>query len=165
MRAYVLRMAPNGIEWIQPALSSNQISIGWGAASELMDRRLDYWRFREVLKQAYYGDQVGNQKAGSAAGMLWRFLREMSLGNYVVVPTGGQQFYVASVSGEAIYLPDMAAIHTAFRRPVEWLNDKQPIARRHARAQLQSRMKIRQTCGDASDLVGQIEDVLGTVSK
>ena len=42
--------------------------------------------------------------------------------------------------------------HSAFRRPVRWLTDAQPIPRSHVRAALQSRMKGYRTCVDASDL-------------
>jgi hypothetical protein len=164
MRGFVLRMTPAGVDWVPEALASDQISIGWGHADELMDPSLDYWQFREVVKRVYYPAQPGYQQAGSTAGMLWLFLREMSVGDYVAVPAGGQRFYVATVRGDRLYLPDKAEEHTAFRRPVEWLNGKQPIPRRNARAALQSRMKIRQTCGDASDLVEQIEDAIGTAT-
>jgi len=158
-------MAPRGVDWVSEALAADQISIGWGYAAELMDPSLNYWKFREVVKLTYYPSEPGYQQAGSVAGMLWRFLREMGEGDYVVVPAGGQQFYVASVAGAPIYLPDKAAEHTAFRRPVTWLNDKRPVPRRNARAALQSRMKIRQTCADASDLVEQIEDSIGTAGE
>jgi predicted Mrr-cat superfamily restriction endonuclease len=160
MRAFILRMAPAGVDWVPQALASDQISIGWGKAVELMARDIDYWQFREVVKRHYYPDATSYQRAGSVAGMLWIFLREMSEGDYVVVPHQGQAFYVASITGDAQYLPDRVDEHTAFRRAVHWLNEAQPLPRRVARAALQSRMKIRQTCGDASDLVDEIADVL-----
>jgi predicted Mrr-cat superfamily restriction endonuclease len=161
MRAFVLRMAPARTDWVPTALASDEISIGWGLASELMDDALDYWQFRDVVKRHYDPASSSYQRAGSVAGMLWTFLRELNEGDYVVVPHQGQSFYVAEVAGPPYYLADRVDEHTAFRRPVRWLNDKQPLARRSARAALQSRMKIRQTCGDASDLVDDIVDVLG----
>ncbi len=89
MHAYVLRMAPVGIDWVPEALQSDQISIGWGEAAHLMDPGLDYRQFREVVKNIYYAADFGYQKAGAAAGMLWRFLREMDDGDLVVVPHSG----------------------------------------------------------------------------
>lgn len=159
MRAFVLRMAPAGADWVPDALTANEISIGWGLAAELMDESLDYWRFREVVKRHYDPGSPSFQRAGSIAGMLWLFLREMSDGDYVVVPHGNS-FYVAEIAGVARYLSEAVDQHTAFRRPVRWLNDKQPLPRRSARAALQSRMKMRQTCGDASDLIADIADSL-----
>jgi predicted Mrr-cat superfamily restriction endonuclease len=160
MRAFVLRMNPAGQDWVQTALEQNQISIGWGLAQELMDESLDRWAFREVVKKHYYANATGYQKAGAVAGMLWLFLREMNIGDLVVVPSGDQSFHVAEVQGGPIYLSEKIQEHTAFRRGVRWLNGHRPLQRRTARARLQSRMKIRQTCGDASDLVDDIRDAL-----
>lgn len=153
-------MAPGGSDWVPEALASDEISIGWGLAAELMDESLDYWQFREVVKHHYDPDSPSYQRAGSVAGMLWTFLREMSDGDYVVVPHLGQSFYVAEVTGGPRYLPERVAEHTAFRRSVRWLNERRSLPRRSARAALQSRMKIRQTCGDASDLIEDIVDAL-----
>lgn len=158
MRAYVLRMNPGNQDWVPVALQTGQISIGWGLASELMDPSLDRWQFRDVIKRHYLPDAVGYQRAGSVAGMLWLF-REMTPGDLVVVPSGDQSFHVAEVVGDLIFLQDKVAEHTAFRRDVRWLNG-QPLQRRTARAALQSRMKIRQTCGDATDLIDDIRDAL-----
>lgn len=69
-RAFVLRMAPAGRDWVKEGLTSDEISIGWGLASELMNEALDYWQVRDVVKARCDADSVGYQKAGSVAGML-----------------------------------------------------------------------------------------------
>jgi predicted Mrr-cat superfamily restriction endonuclease len=163
-RAFVLRMAPRGADWVPEALAADEISIGWGEAAGLMEPALDYWKFRDVVKRDYYPDAATYQQAGSVAGMLWLFIREMQAGDLVVVPHEGKEFYVSSVAGMARYLPDEVSEHTAFRRQVTWLNDKRPIPRRNARAALQSRMKSRQTLVDASHLVDEILDALENAS-
>lgn len=160
MRAFVLRMNPAGRDWVPAGLKASQISIGWGLASELTDPTLERWAFRDVVKHHYYPDAATYQQAGSVAGMLWLFLREMSIGDLVVVPSGDQLFYLAEIAGDALFLPDKVSEHTAFRRDVRWLNDGRGLVRRTARAALQSRMKIRQTCGNASDLLDDIRDAL-----
>lgn len=50
--------------------------------------------------------------------------------------------------------------HSAFRRSVQWLNEGRPIPRAQARAALQSRMKVYQTCADATDLITEIQEAL-----
>lgn len=159
MRAFVLRIAPGGVDGVPEALASNEISIGWAKAERLMDLSLDYWQFREVVKEAYYPEDPGYRDAGGVAGQLWRFIREMDESDLVVVPHSGE-FYVAKVTGPLMFRPEKADEHSAFRRPVEWLNDAQPIPRSRALAALQSRMKIRQTCADATDLIEEIQDAL-----
>jgi predicted Mrr-cat superfamily restriction endonuclease len=159
MRAFVLRISPGGVDGVPDALSSREISIGWAKAERLMDLTLDYWQFREVVKEAYYPEDPGYRDAGAVAGQLWRFIREMDEGDLVVVPHFGE-FYITKVTGPLIYRPEKADEHSAFRRPVEWLNKAQPIPRSRALAALQSRMKIRQTCADATDLIEEIQDAL-----
>lgn len=163
MRAFVLRISPVGVDGVPEALASNEISIGWAKAERLMDQSLDYWAFREVVKEAYYPDDAGYREAGGVAGQLWRFIREMTDGDRVVVPHGGE-FFVAKVAGGLIYRPEKADEHSAFRRPAEWLNGAQPMPRAKALAALQSRMKIRQTCADATDLAEEIQDALNVAA-
>jgi predicted Mrr-cat superfamily restriction endonuclease len=163
MRTFVLRISPVGVDGVPEALASNEISIGWAKADRLTEPSLDYWQFREVLKEAYYPEEPGYRDAGAVAGQLWRFIREMAEGDLVVVPHGGE-FFVAKVTGPLIYRPEKAEEHSAFRRRVEWLNGAQPIPRAKALAALQSRMKIRQTCADATDLVEEIQDALNVAA-
>jgi len=159
MRAFVLRISPVGVDGVPEALASSQVSIGWPKAERLVDQSLDYWQFREVVKEAYYPDEPGYRDAGAVAGQLWRFIRDMAEGDQVVVPHGGE-FFVAKVTGPLTYRPEKTEEHSAFRRPVEWLNGAQPIPRAKALAALQSRMKIRQTCAEATDLIEEIQDAL-----
>jgi predicted Mrr-cat superfamily restriction endonuclease len=148
---------------VPEALATSEISIGWPKAEGLVDQSLDYWQFREVVKAAYYADDPGYRDPGAVAGQLWRFIRDMAEGDLVVVPHG-TEFFVAKVAGPLIYRPVKAEEHSAFRRPVEWLNGAQPIARAKALAALQSRMKIRQTCADATDLIDEIQDALNVAA-
>lgn len=88
----------------------------------------------------------------------------MSVGDLVVVPYGNQ-FLVARVTGPARYEKEFVDEDTSYRRAAEWLNNGVPILRKYARAALQSRMKIRQTCADASDLIAEIQDTLDVVAQ
>lgn len=159
MRAFVLRQAPVGLDLVPEALATNEISIGWPLATGLLDPALDYWQSREVVKGVYHAQEPGYQKAGGNASQLWRFIREMAVGDLVVVPHGGK-FHVAEVAGPVRYDPRRVEAHSAFRRPVRWLSSGQPIPRAQARSALQSRMKVYQTCADASDLITEIQDAV-----
>jgi restriction endonuclease Mrr len=64
------------------------------------------------------------------------------------------------VKGSAYHDPDRVKDDTAFRRPVEWLNAKNPIPRKNARLALRLRMNIQNTCAAADDLINEIEEVL-----
>lgn len=64
MRAFVLRLAPVGLDLVPAALEVNEISIGWPLATDLLDPSLGYWQFREVLKRVYHANEPGYQRAG-----------------------------------------------------------------------------------------------------
>jgi predicted Mrr-cat superfamily restriction endonuclease len=150
--AFVLRIAPGGDDLVADALARDEILIGWQDAKGLLDPSLSWPSFREVVASTYYKHELTLRKAGGAAGQLWRFMRSMNPGDLVVVPHPGV-FYVAEIAGEAAH---GSTIHEYYRRPVRWLNGIQPIQRKVARAALQSRMKIYNSCADASDLVDAI---------
>ncbi|WP_406671971.1 restriction endonuclease [Natronospira sp.] len=159
MQAFVLRVAPSEIDRVPEALEFNQIIIGWANADGLLDKQLNWTGFREIVRATYYRDDKTLHRAGAAAGHMWRFIREMEAGDLVVVPYGSE-FYVAEVAGEAIFLQDKQSEDSAYRRPVKWLNAKQPIPRSYAKSALISRMKIQGTSASATDLLDEIRDCL-----
>jgi len=160
--AFVLRVKPSGIDRVDEALADGDLRIGWSEAAGLLDETLTRTDFREILYEAYHAGEDNYRRAGANAGTMWRFIREMSPGDLVVVPHSSH-FHVARVTGPARYEESAVAEDTAYRRKVEWLADGDPIPRRIARAPLQSRMKTRQTCAEASDLLGDIRDALQVV--
>lgn len=162
-RAFVLRIAPGGIDKVPEALKDDEILIGWSDAEGLLDETLQWEPFRKIVSAAYYAEQSNMRKAGAAAGHMWRFIRDMKPGDLVVVPYNSN-FYVAKVRGPAKYASTNIADDSAYRRPVEWLNGKQPIPRQVAKAALLSRMKVQGTTADASDLVADIAESLEVAS-
>lgn len=155
-RAFVLRMAI-GADRVADALKNDQLLIGWSEAEGLLNPDLAWDSFRSRLHKAYYAEDTSQRRAGAAAGNMWRFIRGMQINDYVVVPHGSE-FYVAIVTGPAVYLPAERSEDTAYRRPVTWQNGKKPFPRRAARAALQSRMKTQGTCVDATDLFHEVEE-------
>jgi len=162
--AFVLRIAPGGEDKVPEALRDNQIIIGWAEADGLLNHKLDWGKFREILNKAYYSEETTLRKAGAAAGNMWRFIRDMKQDDLVVVPYG-REFYVARIVGPATY--DSAKVNddSSYRRAVEWLNKKKPISRDIARSALISRLKIQGTSADATDLIEEINECLSLAGK
>jgi predicted Mrr-cat superfamily restriction endonuclease len=156
--AYVLRISHGAGDGVQIALESDTVMIGWSKARELTDSTLSWDGFRQVLGAAY-DDWSSARSLGSAAGHMWRFMREMTPGDYVVVPHGAN-FYVAEVQSEVQYVEAGVETDTAFRRKVKWLNGKTPIPRDNARSALFSRMKTLGTTAYALDIVADIRSVV-----
>ena len=156
---FILRIAPSGGNRVPEALETDCLIIGWAKAEDLLNPQLDWKRFREIIRQQYYPDDETLRRAGNAGGHMWRFIREMKVGDLVVVPYGSD-FYVAKIKGEARYDRNKVGEDSAYRRPVIWLNGKNSIPRGIARSALQSRMKTQGTTANAGDLVEEIEDCL-----
>jgi predicted Mrr-cat superfamily restriction endonuclease len=126
--AFVLRVAPSGVDRVPEALSTDQVIIGWAEAEGLLDPALTWDQFREIVRNAYYADETSLRKAGAAGGHMWRFIREMKLGDLVVVPYSAE-FFVAEITGPATYNRSSVATDSAYRRSVRWLNEKRAISR------------------------------------
>lgn len=161
-QAFVLRIAPSGIDMVPEALKENQIIIGWSEADGLLDMSLSWEQFREIIRSTYYTSESNLRRAGGAAGHMWRFIREMNTGDLVVVPYWSE-FYVAEVTGAATYDPNKTD-DTSYRRPVKWLNGKKPIRREIAKSALISRMKTQGTCAYATDLLSEINECIQIAS-
>lgn len=162
-QAFILRIAPSGIDRVPQALQDNQIIIGWAYAEGLLGQQLSWEQFREIIRKEYYNDESNLRKAGAAAGHMWRFIREMNKEDLIVVPYWSE-FYVAQVNGPPTYDSSKAEDDTAYRRQVKWLNNKRPICRGVARSALISRMKTQGTCAYATDLFDEIKECLQIAS-
>lgn len=154
-QAFILRIAPSGVDKVPEALKDNQIIIGWAKADGLLNANLTWEQFRQIISDTYYSEEDSLRRAGGAAGHMWRFIREMNKGDFVVVPHWSE-FYVAEVEGPAIYDETKITDDTAYRRPVIWLNNNKAIRRDLAKSALISRMKTQGTCAYATDLLAEI---------
>lgn len=54
-QAFVLRIAPGGIDKVPEALTTNQIIIGWAEAEGLLDTNLTWEQFREIIRKGRRG--------------------------------------------------------------------------------------------------------------
>ena len=157
--AFIYRVKPGGVDKLEEALRTNHLITGWAKAEGLLNEDLNWVEFREIIRKAYYADDQTLRRAGTAAGNLWRFIREMRPGDLVVVPHGNN-FFVAKITGDAIYDDTKVNEDSAYRRPVRWLNDKKPISRKLANADLLRRMKTWNTSARADDLLDKIHNSL-----
>jgi predicted Mrr-cat superfamily restriction endonuclease len=158
-QAFVLRIAPSGIDRLDEALAADQIIIGWSDAKGLLEPGLSWEQFREIVRTRYHAEDSTLRKAGAAAGHISRFIREMQVSDLVAVPYGSE-FYVAQIEGVATHDPAKINDDTAYRRRVVWLNAKRPMSRSIARSALISRLKSQGTCTYATDLLPEIKECL-----
>ncbi len=131
----MLRIKPSGVDRVSEALQAEEIIIGWSDAEGLLDPDLGWKQFRQIIHDAYHQTEQSYNRSGGAAGHMWRFIRSMNSGDWVVVPYGNE-FFVAEVQGHPRYDPEKKNEDTAYRRSVSWLSGGESIPRRYARAAL-----------------------------
>lgn len=141
---FVLRIKPSGQDRIPEALHNDVIMIGWAeVGKELLDPKLEWAEFRDILHKKYYAEDKNLRRAGIASGSVWRFIREMKEGDIVIVPAAGSKFHVAEIVGDEAQVSDSHV----YQRKVKWWSDKEKgIPREYARSGLQLLMKMRGTC-------------------
>jgi predicted Mrr-cat superfamily restriction endonuclease len=100
---------------IDVCLKDHDVVMGWSAAEGMLDTSLSWDEFRAKLQGAYPDLQTAPVQAGRQAGSLWRFVREMAIGDYVIVPEP-YQFYVARILGKPRYEPSFTETDTVHRR-------------------------------------------------
>lgn len=157
-KAFCLHMKPGDEDAVPLGLASNEIIIGWPDAVGLLDPLLDWKGFRDVVHQAYFPSSPTKHSAASHASSLWLFIRRMKAGDYVVVPHGKHEFYLAMVIGDPYYHPEPSS--GRYRRPVHWLNGNRPYSRSAAPGALQHVLGLRRTCQDATYWLEVIETFL-----
>jgi predicted Mrr-cat superfamily restriction endonuclease len=164
-QAFIIRCAPSYVSRVGEMFENNQIVIGWSETESLLfDPDLDRDGFKEILKIKYPNYINNSYSLGQGTGYLWRFIREMQIGDYAIVPIP-KAFYIGEVTSNLIFLPDNINEDTAIRRNVKWLNYGKPIPREYCSAGLVSRLKYQGTCVGATDLINEIESALETAKK
>ena len=160
--AFILRMKPSGNDRVQEALDTDHLIIGWACAKGLLDVELDQERFKQIIKYGCFPEDKNYRRAGRGAGNMLRFIRDMKQGDLVVVPHQNKGFYVGEiVEGAVTYCENNVDDDTAYRRPVNWLNNKRRIKYVSASQKLESSIKnLNGTSSEISDCVADIENCL-----
>lgn len=164
--AYVLRIAPANVDQLSEAIKHEDLLIGWDCGPELLDLKNSWNKFRKRVRDLQFPNEANYRRSSSAAGSLWRFIVEMQEGDLVAIPHG-PTFYISEVAGPVRYYEPGSKDNTdtAYRRKMNLQNSGQQIPRVWARSRLQARLKARQTCVYATDLIGDLREVLEAATK
>lgn len=154
-QAFVIRCAPSYNSRLDEVVNDNEIMIGWAwTKDELLDPALNRNGFKKIIVKHYPRYAKKSRSLGQAAGYLWRFIREMQIGDLALIPTSGA-FYLAEVTGEVYCDESRVEADTAIRRGVKLLSDI-PIPRSLCANGLISRLKYQGTCVSATDRLEQV---------
>lgn len=152
-KAWILRVSPQKYRDI--CLDRNILAVGWSAARNL-NQIHDWDEFKQHIRENHQEIYESNRALGNAAGSVWRFVHAINEGDIVIVPSDNG-FYMAQVESEIQWSEADFDDDFSWQRRVSWLK-KEPIPRSQADNYLRRRLKARQTCVDASDLLSEIED-------
>lgn len=140
-----------------------RVTIGWPCCGrELIDAPTRD-AARRIVHEAYYPDDTNYRRSGSATGNLWRFLHEMRRGALLVIPHG-QNVYLAEVTGDADYDETKVKEDIAYFRTAKWLNPNGPFKRAKTPESVQSKMRLWQTCIDATEILLDIQQLRDSIS-
>ena len=142
---------------VPTGIQEGRVTIGWPCARRLITKR-SRDKVREIVRKAYYCKDADLRRAGSATGNLWRFIHEMRPGALLVIPRG-QEVYLAEVIGDADYDKTKVEEDTAYFRTARWLNPKCPFKRAKTPDSVQAKMRLWQTCIDATDILPDIQSL------
>lgn len=156
--AFVFRIKKYKRRSIKLALEKNRIFAGW-SKTDLTNPKLKFSDFKEIIQKSYNYKPEETNRISQNAGNIWRIIREINIGDYVIVPDSAN-FYVCEVTGHVVYDKEALDYDGSHQREVKWLNNKQPIPRNRAPAKLQLRMKAHHTCVRASEFISDIDEIL-----
>lgn len=99
-------------------LHNDVIAIGWKRIGDLSEINASRDAFKEKYENTYPDAKKGSIATG--AGMLYRFIYEVQIGDYIVYPSKiDRQINIGMVEGEYTYVDD--AVEYVQQRKVKWL--------------------------------------------
>ena len=99
-------------------LNNNVIAIGWKDFGDLSQIANSREAFKEHYTEVYPDDKKG--AIATCAGMLYRFMYEIQIGDYVIFPSKvNREINIGIVEGDYSYVPD--ATEYVQQRKVKWL--------------------------------------------
>lgn len=106
-------------------LKENVIAIGWNEIGDLSKIAPDRDAFKKKYIETYPDDK--KMKVATSAGMLYRFVHEVQIGDYIVFPSKiNREINIGTVESNYIYEPDTESY--VQQRKVKWLKHLTRIA-------------------------------------
>lgn len=99
-------------------LKENVIAIGWNEIGDLREIAPDREAFKKNYIDTFHDDN--KNRVATSAGMLYRFVHEVQIGDYVIFPSKfNREINIGTVEGDYMYNPDTDSY--VQQRKVKWL--------------------------------------------
>jgi restriction system protein len=123
MALWMIRVGKHG-EHEQQFLQSGRVSLNWGELTEDLSKRESRADMRELCRTTY--PQSTEAKLSNHLGQIWAFVKEMELGDWVVIPSKAKAaVHIAEITGPYVYdaTGPLPYRHT---RTVKWVTTDVP---------------------------------------
>jgi predicted Mrr-cat superfamily restriction endonuclease len=155
-QAFIVRLPGEmmkGNDWV---LLTNVLNMGWQEAKGLTNEDLCYKEFRDIIHKTYFLTDRNYRRSGRLAGTAWRFIREMNIGNYALLPIE-DGFYITKVTSDAFYDANVLQEKRGYKRTVEVLNNAKPVLYESIPPKLREKLSSSHPITDVSELMQEIE--------
>ena len=144
--AWIIRPKPHGNNRLQDFLEKNVIGIGWPGVGNLTEIKTRE-EVRIALERAGYTEGRKNNAIGQDVGTIFRFVKEMKVNDYVLVPNGSEVYLGKIIEEKPIYVKELDNSKEGFahQRKVEWLFDKKSINKKLMTSRLYDSFKGQST--------------------
>ena len=154
MEAWVVRSGSKGDDVSHLFAEKSVVAIGW--LSEDLSRLNSREEIKERIRVEYPESSDG--AVNSYAGTLWRFLKDISVGDLILTPpTGSTEVWIGRCRGPHEYLPYVISDHYPDVRRVSWLKQ---VSRSLLSGPLQSSISSELTVFNVSKHIEEIEGLI-----
>lgn len=144
--AWIIRPKPHGNNRLQDFLEKDVIGIGWPGIGNLTEVKTRE-EVRIGLENAGYTEGRKNNAIGQDVGTIFRFIKEMKIDDYVLVPNGSEVYLGKILEEKPIYVKELDNDKEGFahQRRVEWLFNKKSINKKLMTSRLYDSFKGQST--------------------
>ena len=154
MEAWVIRSGSKGDDVSHLFAEKSVVAIGW--LSEDLSRLNSREEIKERIRVEYPESSDG--AVNSYAGTLWRFLKDISVGDLILTPpTGSTEVWIGRCRGPYEYLPYVISDYYPDVRRVSWLKQ---VSRSLLSGPLQSSISSELTVFNVSKHIEEIEGLI-----
>lgn len=144
--AWIIRPKPHGNNRLQDFLEKDIIGIGWPGIGNLTEVKTRE-EVRIGLENAGYTEGRKNNAIGQDVGTIFRFIKEMKIDDYVLVPNGSEVYLGKILEEKPIYVKELDNNQEGFahQRRVKWLFNKKSINKKLMTSRLYDSFKGQST--------------------
>lgn len=160
-QAWMLRAKPHGNNRISEFLQDNIIALGWPKIGNLSKLTKNDIRKKILSNEDYKNEYNTTRKLSMVVSQLQRFVNEMDIGDYVIVPDS-EDIYIGIITSNYIYHENLDNDNDGYphQRNVEF---KIHLKRNDLDQNLRESLRATMTLANLSEHINIVENLLDKV--